>query len=160
GAAAPRPRRASSCSGSERRGVLSERAAALDHVPDGWTALLAADPSASPSHRPEVWAALAAVIPGFEWRLLALAAGGRAVAGGRRVLARGGRSRGLQALPWLLRARPIAEPGAHAAADLGLGAAFAGLARERRVVGGEWSLYRPEGPAPAAAALAGVPGET
>ena len=139
---------------------MSERAAALDHVPDAWTALLAADPSASPSHRHQVWAAFAAVIPGFEWRLLVHEAGGRVVAGVPLVLSHRGPFHWLHALPWLLPAPPLAAPGGHAAADAALAGAFAELARARRAVGGEWSFYRPEGPAPAEAALACVPGET
>ena len=139
---------------------MSERAAALDHVPAGWASLLAADPSASPSHRPEVWGCLAAAVPGFEWRLLALEEGGSLVAGAPIVIARRGPFAWLHALPWLLPAPPLASPGGHAAADAALAGAFAALARERRVVGGEWSLYRPAGPAPSEGALAGVPGDT
>jgi len=139
---------------------LSERAAALDHVPEAWTALLAADPSASPSHRPQVWAAMAAVIPGFEWRLLALDVGGRMLSGVPLVRSHRGPFQWLHALPWLLPAPPLASPGGHAAADAALARAFVDLARAQRAVGGEWSFYRPEGPAPAEAALACVPGET
>jgi len=139
---------------------VSERAAALDHVPAGWAGLLAADPSASPSHRPEVWGAAAAVIPGFEWRLLALESEGRLRAGVPLVLSRRGPFRWLHALPWVLPAPPLAAPGEHAAADLALAGALGELAREHAVVGGEWSFYRPEGPAPDEACLACVPGET
>jgi hypothetical protein len=139
---------------------VSERAAALDHVPAGWESLLAADPSASPSHRPEVWSAAAAAIPGFEWRLLAFESGGRLVSGVPLVLSRRGPFRWLHALPWVLPAPPLAAPGEHASADLVLAGAFAAYARELGVVGGEWSFYRPEGPAPDEACLARVPGET
>ena len=139
---------------------MSERAAALDHVPAGWGSLLAADPSASPSHRPEAWAALAAAIAGFEWRLLVHWADGELAAGAPVVLSRRGPFRWLHALPWLLPAPPLARPGAHATGDPAIARAFASLAREQRVVGGEWSLYRPEGPAPEPAVLASVPGET
>ena len=139
---------------------MSERPAALDHVPEGWAGLLASDPSASPSHRPEVWSALAAVVPGFEWRLLVSRDGGRLVAGAPVVLSRRGPFRWLHALPWLLPAPPLAAPGGHAAGDDALAGAFAELAREQAVVGGQWSFYRPDGPAPSDAALARVPGET
>jgi CelD/BcsL family acetyltransferase involved in cellulose biosynthesis len=139
---------------------LSERAAALDHVPAGWDSLLAADPSGSPSHRPEVWAALAAAIPGFEWRLLTHRQDGALVAGAPLVISRRGPFRWLHALPWLLPAPPLARPGAHAIGDRAIASAVAAFAREQRVVGGEWSLYRPDGPAPDEAMLASVPGET
>ena len=139
---------------------MSERADALDHVPPGWDSLLAADPSASPSHRPEVWAALAAAMPGFEWRLLVHVGDGGLAAGAPVVLAHRGPFRWLHALPWLMPAAPLARPGEHAAADLGIARAFAALAAEQRVVGGEWALYRPDGPAPGEAMLASVPGET
>jgi hypothetical protein len=139
---------------------LSERVAALDHVPAGWDALLAADPSASPSHRPDVWAALAAAIPGFAWRLLVHVEDGGLVAGAPVVLSRRGPFRWLHALPWLLPAPPLARPGAHAEADAAIARGVAALAGEQRVVGGEWSLYRPDGPEPSEAMLASVPGET
>lgn len=139
---------------------MSEGAAALDLVPAGWDALLAADPSASPSHRPEAWAALAAAIPGFEWRLLVHREAGALAAGAPVVLSRRGPFRWLHALPWLLPAPPLARPGAHAAGDRAVALAFAAFAREPRAVGGEWSFYRPDGPAPAVDALASVPGET
>ena len=139
---------------------MSERADALDHVPAGWDSLFAEDPSASPSHRPEAWAALAAAIPGFEWRLLVHRREGAIAAGAPLVLARRGPFRWLHALPWLLPAPPLARPGTHAAGDAAIAHAFAQFAREQRVVGGEWSFYRPEGPAPEEAALAIVPGET
>ena len=67
---------------------MSERAAALDHVPAGWDSLLAADPSASPAHRPELWSALAAAISGFEWRLLVHREDGGLAAGAPVVLSR------------------------------------------------------------------------
>jgi len=140
--------------------MSSERAAALDHVPAGWDSLLAADPSASPAHRPELWSALAAAIAGFEWRLLVHREDGGLAAGAPVVLSRRGPFRWLHALPWLLPAPPLARPGAHAAGDEAVARAFASLAREERVVGGEWSLYRPQGPAPEPAMLASVPGET
>jgi len=131
-----------------------------DAEPRGWGELLAADPSASPAHRPGVWAALAAAVASFEWRVLVLREAGVLVAGMPVVLERRGPFRWLHALPWLLPAPPLARPGEHRRADLRLAAAFAALAAEVRAVGGTWSWYRPEGPEPEPAALAGVPGET
>lgn len=128
-------------------------------VPEGWSALLAADPSASPSHRPELWEAIAATIPSFEWRLLTVHDHGLA-GGAPVVVSRRGPFRWLHALPWLLPAPPLARPGAHAAVDEATCEAFARLAMEVRAVGGDWSFYRPEGPGPAPAALERVAGET
>jgi len=128
-------------------------------VPEGWGALLAADPSASPSHRPELWEAVTATVPSFEWRLLTHR--DRGLAGGAPlVISRRGPFRWLHALPWLLPAAPLARPGAHAAVDDALCTAFAELAGELRAVGGEWSFYRPEGPAPERVALERIGGET
>lgn len=133
--------------------LVSERA------PDDWGALLASDPSASPSHRPELWEAIAATIPSFEVRVLALRDSGL-VGGAPLVVSRRGPFRWLHALPWLLPGAPLARPGEHARVDAALCGAFAALARELHAVGGEWSFYRPEGPAPAAEALEQVAGET
>ena len=139
---------------------MSDDIAAVERVPADWPALIAADPSASPSHRPELWTALADVSPGFSWRLLVLEERGATVAGAPVIVRRRGPFTWLHALPWLLPAPPLALPGAHARADSAIARAFGELARERRAVGGEWSLYRPEGPAPPEAALAGAPGDT
>jgi len=141
--------------------ALSPRSTGIvECVPPAWGALVAEDPSASPSHRPEVWAALAAVFPGFAWRLLAHEEGGELVGGAPVVLARRGPFRWLHALPWLLPAVPLARAGLHRRVDLATCDRLAALARGERVVGGEWSCYRPEGDAPDPAALARVPGET
>lgn len=128
-------------------------------VPEGWNALIEADVSASPSHRPEVWEAITATIPSFEWRLIAYHDHGLA-GGAPVVVSRRGPFRWLHALPWLLPAPPIARPGAHAAVDDAVCAAFARLAEEERAVGGEWSFYRPDGPSPATGAVERVAGET
>ncbi len=140
---------------------MSERAAAvLDHVPPEWDALVANDPASSPSHQPLVWDALVAIFPGYEWRLLVHFEDGALAGGAPVMLSRRGPFRWLHALPWLLPAAPIARPGAHARCDAVLARTFANLARELRVVGGEWSFYRPGAPAPEPATLDTVPGET
>jgi CelD/BcsL family acetyltransferase involved in cellulose biosynthesis len=132
----------------------------LDRVPAGWDALVAADPSSSPSHRPAVWEAFAAALPGHEPRVLALEEGGELVGGVPAIELRRGPFRWLHALPLLLPAPPLARPGRHVAIDPAAAAAFAELARERRVVGGAWSWYRPGGATPDPRVLALVPGET
>ncbi|MEQ1834281.1 MAG: GNAT family N-acetyltransferase [Candidatus Eisenbacteria bacterium] len=132
----------------------------LDHAPADWDALVAADRSASPSHQPLVWDAFTAALPGFEWRLLASYDAGTLVAGVPVLLERRGPFRWLHALPWMLSAAPLAQPGAHAHADRVLAPAFAELARREHVVGGEWACYRPGLEPVADDALAAVPGST
>ncbi len=147
--------------GAVRWAGSSTRAAGLlDHVPPGWPALVAGDPSASPSHRAGVWAALAATLPGFEWRLLTHHEDGVLVGGAPVIVSRRGPFCWLHALPWLLPGAPLARPGAHARVDAALCDAIATFAREQRVLGGEWSFYRADGPPPDPAALTRVPGET
>lgn len=137
----------------------SERTAAvLDHVPAGWDALLAADPSATPAHRPLLWEAFAAALPGFAWRVLVHEEAGRLVAGAPVMRTQRGPWRELHALPWMLPAAPIALPGTHARADVALARTFASLAASERVAAGTWALYRPEGPVPEDAAFASWPG--
>jgi len=66
----------------------------------------------------------------------------------------------LHASPWLLPGTPLARPGHHAEVDIAVGTALAAEARVRGVAGGEWVVYRPEGPAPDPMALESVGGET
>lgn len=132
----------------------------LDHAPHGWDALLAADPSASPSHRPESWAAFADAFPAHELRVAVVEHEGQLLGGAPVLLERRGPFTWAYALPRMLPGTPIARPGRHVEVDLAVAGAFADLVRERGVVGGAWALYRPVGPAPAAEALARVPGET
>jgi len=122
--------------------------------------LLAADPGATPAHRPALWAALAAVLPGLEVRFLAVAAGGALVGGMPVLLERRAGFHWLHALPFMLPGAPLARPGAHAAVDAAAAVSFRALQRDLGVVGGEWSLYRPGGPLPAADVLEAVAGET
>jgi hypothetical protein len=122
--------------------------------------VLAADPGASPGHRPALWAALAAVLPGLEVRFLAVGEGGALTGGMPVLLERRAGFHWLHALPYLLPGAPLARAGAHAAVDAAAAAALGALQRELRVVGGEWSLYRPGGPPPAAGVLEAVAGET
>ena len=132
----------------------------LDRVPDGWGALLAADPSASPAHRPEVWSAFTDALPGLSLRVAVVESQGRLVGGAPVLLERRGGLHWLHALPMLLPGSPLAVPGAHARADAETAAAFAELARDSGAVGGEWSLWRPAGPPVAAEALDLLGGET
>lgn len=131
-----------------------------DGAPEGWDGLLAADPSASPAHRPEVWEAFAAALPGFAPRVAIVEEGGRVVGGAPVLVERRGGLHWLHALPWLLPGAPVALPGEHARVDAAVAGAFASLARELGAVGGEWALWRPDGPPVEDAALAPLGGET
>lgn len=128
-------------------------------APADWEQLLAADPSASPAHRPEVWAAFAAVVPGLSARLAVVEEEGRLAGGAPLLLERRGGLHWLHALPMLLPGAPVARPGAHARVDAAVAGAFAALARERGVAGGEWALWRPAGPPVDTAVLAPLGGE-
>lgn len=132
----------------------------LDRAPADWDALVAGDPSSSPSHRPALWEAFVATLPGYHLRVLALEEGGVLVGGLPVIELRRGPFRWLHALPLMLPAPPIARPGRHAALDPLAANAVADLARELSVVGGAWSWYRPGGPATDPGVLARVPGET
>lgn len=131
-----------------------------DGAPEGWDALLAADPSASPAHRPEVWEAFAATLPGLAPRLAVVERDGRAIGGAPLVVERRGGLHWLHALPMLLPGAPVALPGEHARVDAEVAEAIAALARELGVVGGEWALWRPEGPPVDPGSLALLGGET
>ncbi len=132
----------------------------LDRAPAGWDALVAADPSASPSHRPEVWRAFVDAFPGHALRVAVVERDGVLVGGAPVLIERRGPFAWLHALPRMLPAPPLALPGEHAAVDALVAGAVASLAREHGVAGGSWSAYRPAGPEIAAGALASVPGET
>lgn len=131
-----------------------------DGVPRGWSGLLAGDTSASPAHRPRFGSELAATLPGYRWGTLAVMRDGDLVGGAPVAIERRGGLEWLHASPWLLPGTPLAVDGWHAEVDR---AVAAGLAAETRAIGaagGEWVLYRPDGPAPDPAALEGVAGET
>lgn len=121
---------------------------------------MAADPSASPSHRPELWSAFLDVFPAHELRVAAIEEDGRVVGGAPVIAERRGPFTWLHALPRMLPASPLASAGRYAEVDAAVAGAIEELARERRVVGGAWSLYRPAGPGPSGEAIARVTGET
>ncbi len=131
----------------------------LDAPPAGWGELLVADPGSTPAHRPELWDALTATLPGFEVRVIAAESGGALCGGAPVLIERRAGMIWLHALPFLLSGAPLANPGAHAAVDRAVAEALAGLQRERRAAGGEWTCYRPGRPIDPAA-LEAVDGET
>ena len=140
--------------------MIPPNAAILDRVPEGWDALLASDPGATPAHRPALWEAFASALPGVAWRVIAVHEGGRLAGGAAVMRTQRGPWRELHALPWILPGAPLAEPGAHAHVDLAVAHGIAGLAREWRVCGGTWSLYRADGPVTDETTLAHVAGRT
>lgn len=131
-----------------------------DRAPDDWDALLAADPSASAAHRPEVWEAFAATLPGLSPRVAIVEHEGRTIGGAPVVVERRGGLHWLHALPMLLPGAPVARPGEHARVDAAFAEALGALADELGAVGGEWALWRPDGPPVDAAALAPLGGES
>ena len=130
-----------------------------ESAPAAWSELLATDPNAGPAHRPEVWEALAATLPGHQTRFAAVEERGALAGGAAFLLERRGGLHWIHGLPMVLPGTPLARPGLHAWVDEAAALALADLARERRAVGGEWSLYRPLGPAFAPAALEPLGGE-
>jgi len=132
----------------------------LEVAPPAWAGLLAADPNATAAHRPELWDALAATAPGTRVWLAACFDGARLLGGAPLAIERIAGLTRLHALPWVLPGAPLAVPGAHAEVDAAIAEALARRALEDGVIGGEWSLYRPHGPAVARDALERLPGET
>ncbi|HVP14038.1 MAG TPA: GNAT family N-acetyltransferase [Terriglobales bacterium] len=139
---------------------MSPVARCLDEAPAGWSGLVATAAAATCAHRPALWSALAAVLPGLTPCLIAVGEGPEFAGGMPVVVQRRGGFHWLHALPFLLPGAPLARPGREAEVDRAAAAALAELQRELRAVGGEWALYRPEGPPVTAEALAIPPGET
>ena len=139
---------------------MSLRARVLDRAPEGWDALVAADPDATPGHQPKLWNALAAALPGFEARVVAVEDEGALIGGMPLSIERRGALVWLHALPFLLSGAPLAVAGRRSDVDLAAADALASLEREVRACGGEWSCYRPLGGAIAGEALDRPGGET
>jgi hypothetical protein len=131
-----------------------------ERAPAGWDALVAADPAASPAHRPALWQALADAHPAYEARLVVIEERGVLVGGAPVMLERRGPFTWLHALPRMLPGAALARDGRQLEVEREVARAIAELARERRVIGGSWAVYRPIGPPPEAGSLALVPGET
>jgi hypothetical protein len=127
-----------------------------DTAPRGWEELLASDPNASPAQRGGFALAVQATCPGFSARFLTVERGGELLGGTPVLFERRAGLHWLHALPWLLPGTPLCRGETHAEVDDAIAVA---LAHESRV-GGEWVLHRPAGPAPLAAALSRLPGET
>ncbi len=132
----------------------------LESPPRGWDALLAEDPNAAPAHRPELARAFASTLPGMTPAWIAVEEDDTLIGGAPVMVERRGGFHWLHAMPFLLGGAPLARPGAHARVDRAVAATLEACARDLAAVGSQWVLYRPQGPEPAAAALALVSGET
>lgn len=137
-----------------------EAARWLERAPDGWDALVAGDPDASPAHARGFVEALAAVRPGCTAAYLVAGADEAPTAGLPAVIERRAGLHWLHLLPSLLPATPLAPPGAHGAADDACACAIAAQARALGAVGGAWVIARHAAPTAAATTLERVPGET
>jgi GNAT acetyltransferase-like protein len=135
------------------------RAYVRDLAPAGWDELVAGDADATPAHRSEVVRALAAVLPGMSGRYVAVEREGVLIGGAPVCFERRAGMTWLHALPFLLSGAPIARPGERDLVDRAVAEALAALAAEHRVLGGEWSCYRPSCALPDAV-LERVAGET
>ena len=128
--------------------------------PPGWSELLRDDPNATPAHLPELWEALAGVLPGHAVRFAAVEEGGELVGGAAALVERRAGLHWIHGLPMVLPGTPLARAGRHEDVDRAVASAYEWLRRELGAAGGEWSLYRPRGPAVVAAALEIPAGET
>ena len=127
----------------------------LEAPPEGWESLIASDPGATPSHRPELAWSMAAVLPGMTARFMVVEQGGALIGGTPFVIERRASFCWVHALPFLLPGAPLGPGPRRAEVDALVAEALGAVVRETRAVGGEWVLYRPSGPEPDAAALAG-----
>jgi hypothetical protein len=132
----------------------------VPEAPAGWESLVAADPCATAAHRAGTCAAFAHTLPAMASRFVVVERDGRLLGGAPLVIARLAGFRWIHALPFLLPGAPLAVQGAREEVDAAVARALGALQRELRVVGGEWSLYRPREAPPAPAALEAVSGET
>jgi N-acetylglutamate synthase-like GNAT family acetyltransferase len=141
-------------------GVRGVATRLLDHAPAGWAALLEQDPNASPAQRAEVVETFAEVVPGHAARFIVVEEAGALIGGAALTIERRAGLAWIHAMPHLLPGAPLAaDPKRRAAVDPAVAAAIGGLQRELGAVGGEWVLYRPEGPELSDAATP-VSGET
>jgi hypothetical protein len=140
--------------------VAAVEAVWLESAPAAWGGLVASDVNATAAHRPGLWEAFAASRPGHTSRFLAVMESEALVGGALFVIERRAGFHWIHGAPMVLPGAPLATSGRHAEVDAAVAAALAALARSLAAVGGEWSLYRPEGPPVAAAALETPGGET
>ena len=131
-----------------------------DGIAEGWAALLAGDPNATPAHRAAVLQRLVSNFPGMSLATLLIEREGRLIGGVPVITERRAGLQWLHASLALMPGTPLAVDGLHAEVDRACGVAIAERARRERVVGGEWVVFRPDGPAMERVALEIPPGET
>lgn len=121
---------------------------------------MAADPCATAAHRWHLCSILAQALPAMESRFVAVEREGRLVGGASVAIERRAGFHWIHSLPFLLPGAPLADEGARCAVDAAVARTLGALQRERRAVGGEWSLYRFREPPPAPEVIEAVSGET
>ncbi len=130
----------------------------FDAPPGGWESLLAEDPNATPAHRPALWRAFADTY-GMRLAFVAARRAGALVGGAPLLIERRAGFTWLHGMPMLLPAAPLARDADREAVDVAVARGVGMLQRRLRVVGGEWSVYRPRDPAPDDTVLAACGGE-
>ena len=139
---------------------MTARARWLEGPPAEWDALVHEDPNATPVHRAEVMRVFADALPGCRGAFVAVEEEGALIGGGPLVLERRFGLEWMRAMPYTLPGAPLARHGRHADVDRVVAEALETKARESGVIGGEWVLFRPAGPAVDASAVERLPGET
>jgi hypothetical protein len=132
----------------------------LAEPPGAWEALVAGDACATAAHRWALTCILASTHPGYEPAFVAVMEGDRLAGGAPLVIERRAGFHWIHVLPFLLPGAPLAVDGARREVDAAVARGIGELARERRAVGGEWSLYRTCAAPPDAETLAPAGGET
>lgn len=127
---------------------------------DEWQELIAHDPAATPAHHPALWQAVAAALPALRIQLLTVREDGRLLGGAPCALETRLGLTWIHAMPWGLSAAPLARADRAAEVDERVAESLATLQRERALVGGTWTCYRPAGAEVAALALERLAGET
>lgn len=140
---------------------MAARTRWVESPPDDWDALRREDPNATPLHRPDVVRALVEALPGCRASFVLVEEGDGALIGGAPVvMERRFALEWLRAMPYTLPGAPLARPAAHPLVDRLVADALDARARDARIVGGEWVLFRPEGPAVDPGTIAQLAGET
>jgi hypothetical protein len=140
---------------------MAARARWVETPSEEWSALQRGDPNATPLHDPKVVRALVEPLPGCTSAFLAVEEeDGSLIGGAPVVMERRFGLEWLRAMPFTLPGSPLARASAHPLVDRLVAEALVARAREAQVVGGEWVLFRPEGPAVDPVTIAQLAGET